>query len=256
MQILKKSLTTLALAGIALASQAATVDVQFANPIFGGFGHDDLSIRFTVPGTPSTTRTETVSAGRFQGAVSNPNGTDLSLFVDNHASVLMYCYDIYQSINHGAKVNYSLNPYGVTANTLDFLGAVNSVLNVGQSVFDPYAWLHPLNGNQGAAIQLGIWESLYDTVWDIADGSFKVIAGMDTATRNYLQDFANAMPLSDALGASYTMVLESPDVQDMITGNRPRPPQPATSVPEPGSLALLGLALAGLAASRRLRATR
>ncbi|MEO7937959.1 MAG: hypothetical protein ABIR55_05000 [Burkholderiaceae bacterium] len=221
MQILKKSIMTLALAGVALASQAATVEVQFANPIFGALGHDDLTIAFTVPGNPSTIKTETVSAGRFQGAISNLNGTDPSLFVDNQASVLMYCYDIYQSINHGAKINYSINPYGVTANTLDFLGAVNSVLNIGQSVFDHYAWLHPLNGNQGAAIQLGIWESLYDTVWNIADGSFKVTAGMDTSTKNYLQDFANAMPGSNSLSGSYTMVLESPLVQDMITGNRP-----------------------------------
>ena len=67
MQILKKSIMTLALAGVALASQAATVEVQFANPIFGALGHDDLTIAFTVPGNPSTIKTETVSAGRFQG---------------------------------------------------------------------------------------------------------------------------------------------------------------------------------------------
>lgn len=52
---------------------------------------------------------------------------------------------------------------------------MNQVLNLGRSKYDPFAWLHPVNGYQGAAIQLGIWESLYDTAgtWKLGDGDFK-----------------------------------------------------------------------------------
>ncbi len=243
MTFIKNSLALLTCAATSLCS-ASTVHVVFDNPIFSGTGYDQVAITFPNQiGNQSTT--ESVLAGRFKGKATNIVGVDPGIFVDGPNSLYMYCYDVYENINSGWSVDYTINLDGERARTLDFLGAVNFVLNQGKTTYDKFAWLHPVNGSQGAAIQLGIWESLYDTSgWSLVDGNFKA-TGLDSGTNSWLTSFFSNIEATNSVDGKYVMTLEARGAQDMITGD------PPATVPEPGTLALLGVALIALAYTQR-----
>ncbi|MDP1649042.1 MAG: PEP-CTERM sorting domain-containing protein [Rubrivivax sp.] len=91
-------------------------------------------------------------------------------------------------------------------------------------------------------------ESKYEDVngaWDIADGSFRA-SEFEKATEDHPDSFFTAIGSTSSLDGKYGMTLEASGRQDMITGD----PSP-TDVPEPGTLALLGVAAVGLVATRR-----
>jgi len=223
------------------------------NPPAGPFG-------FSVT-TGGHTSTGSVDPDRYHGTITAATGVDPASIGDGAASLpeglFTYCYELTQYFYANESVVYDVLPAsgspGVNAYTLDFLGAVNAYLGGGQ-----FAWLNPTNANMAAAIQLGIWETLYDVgnAFDIANdanrGNFYLTSGSlgtgNYSVGGYLNAFASTMATTTDLPAEFVVRLSNTDdpnqggagAQDQITGIRP-PLQQRNGVPEPGSLALLAL---------------
>ncbi len=202
-----------------------------------------------------TAPTFSTNAGAFTGSLSNAPGFNANPFTT-------YCVQLTQffslsstpllnysvNSNAGAYFDSQLNPNLVAtgATIADRLGKLFTSLG-GVSV--------PANATQSAAIQLAVWESIYEGSSPL---SLTGVGGLFTATSTTaVLNAANAMLNAAALVTTnlYSIsVLESSTQQDFLLVSYTGGGSTGGNVPEPASLGLVALALGGLALSRRRRA--
>ena len=267
----RRAIATVALTVAALPAEAGLtsigqVDILFNSPIYfdaspSGADYDNVRLRSTISGVGGAT-----NAGMFQGIALNASGGfDPEVLYRGPDDVLLYCVDLFQRISAGASPTYEVlaldnagpnvlaagNGHGTARNfdrTLDFLGALNVLLENSFGFGEgAYNWLNPNSGWMSGAIQVGIWESLYEsagTDLSVTSGAFSVerLSSQGTQLLSTVFDAVNGAPNGyaySALAPNQVLVLASDTKQDMIVGDPPRP------VPAPAPLALIagGLAL-------------
>ncbi len=168
---------------------------------------------------------------QFTGSAGTPTGYSNSFYA--------YCCSLENNLQ---------TPMDVNIRSTNDLTRNNNSPNTGVKA----AWLFNTYANQvnsnttAAALQVAIWESLYDTSYSMSAGYFQLVTS-DSALTNQVNTYLNALNSNfTATTATWFQPTNPSNAQDMLGAAA------VSTVPEPGTMSLLACSgLSGLCVLRR-----
>ena len=182
--------------------------------------------------------------GQPPGPCGTPSGYDPTFF--------SYCGDILNAIQDPEEVALSSTNFVTVAGVPDAGGKAAWLYNSYATLVDAQ-----LNNANAEALQLAIWEALYDTAGDLSSGNLRE-SGASAGVVTQANAFLDALYNGDRTGIHgyQTSVATWLDVVNANQGQQLIGPSTNTTqapVPEPGSLLVCASGLIALVRSIRLR---
>ncbi|MBX9702335.1 MAG: PEP-CTERM sorting domain-containing protein [Acetobacteraceae bacterium] len=197
--------------------------------VFNGNGVGSVNLTINVNGA-----NKGVAAGAFALQYSTNNG-------GSWTNLLTYCLEPDELLGISGSTPVAGDLVSSIASTSEYAASASDISRLYRTYFADSL----TSSTKSAAFQVAMWELAYDTGKNLALGAFRftTAGGVLTQASTYL-NMANWVPTGDV-----GVILRIGN-QDLLMDAPPNP----VEVPEPMSLALFGLGLAGLGLARRRRA--
>ncbi len=230
---MKHFLTRIAAAALLVGgAMSAHADVNLA---LTGWQYSGNNVNITATGT--TPAAYAGAAGAFKGSLSGAGIFDSPSFVT-------YCVELEQSFSWSSNLtSYTLvSPAAYSQASPNANGWGPNAVTIGNRLGELLTYALPLvtNAANSTALQLAIWNTIYDTDLTVSSGTFTDASTFAGQANTYLLD-------SSGNGSTLQVgILTNSNKQDFIV---------AAPVPEPSTYALMlaGLAGMGFVARRRSR---
>lgn len=231
---MKKLMLLVALVGASMPAVAQAGTIATGNININNYAGESVTVT-----RPSGSNIATISGS---ATAASPTG-GLTNYLPG--SFVTYCVDLF--------TNTSSNPYQASLDTMNYWALQNGqpAPGAGQRA----SWLYQTYATsattaaQRSGLQLAIWNTLYDSDFDVSSGAFRVVSGATggTPVANTMLTALQMAVNSNGVGSynNYWLRLtkNGTETQDFIG---------PMAVPDGGTtLALLGCALMGLGALRR-----